>query len=116
MSFALLLLPAFIPIPGWEPRTGDPTGPNKIWLRWTTPESNTDPSGLGKGIAYVIEEDFCEKMIPSFRDCSGSDCWVNCHEITGAFLRSFANYEANHALLRFVNVTEPCMREPAVAA
>ena len=116
MSFALLLLPAFIPIPGWEPRTGDPTGPNKIWLRWTTPESNTDPSGLGKGIAYVIEEDFCEKMIPSFRDCSGSDCWVNCHEINGAILRAFANYEANHALLRFVNVTEPCMREPAVAA
>ena len=116
MSFALILLPAFIPIPGWEPRTGDPTGPNKIWLRWTTPESNTDPSGLGKGIAYVIEEDFCEKMIPSFRDCSGSDCWVNCHEINGAILRAFANYEANHALLRFVNVTEPCMREPAVAA
>ena len=37
-------------------------------VRWNRPTGALDESGLGSGLTYFIEPDFCTKMMPSFDD------------------------------------------------
>lgn len=80
--------------------------------RWTMPPSADSEEGLGGGIAFAVEPDFCSKVMGSLVDSS----YATCEYIEQATLRAFDTWAANHPDISFVNVSEACAADPAVVA
>ena len=84
---------------------------------WSLPADFDDHSGLGGGIAYAIEPDFCERLLPKFREQTQSTwgkvvnlgvTFVDCEEIADALARAFTTWASNHHLIHFKDVTSIC--------
>ena len=85
--------------------------------RWTVPEALGSREGLGGGLAWVIDESFCEQLLGGFPERSiirglaiPALEFVSCDDIKAAVLRGFATWTANHRLIRFSEITDtvPC--------
>ena len=76
------------------------------------PASSDSDEGLGGGIAFAVEPDFCSKVMDTLEDRS----YATCEYIEAATLRAFDTWAANHADVSFVNVTDLCTTDPAVVA
>ena len=86
---------------------------------WSMPTASNDEAGLGGGITFAIDDKLCERLLVRFREQS-QDTWaavmnlgikfVDCAEIYDAINRAFGTWSANHKLLQFKDVTEPCRR------
>lgn len=84
---------------------------------WSLPADSADETGLGGGIAYAIEEGFCDRLIHRFREQSQSTfakvinlgvTFVDCDEIKDAIARAFSTWAANHKLISFKDVSAVC--------
>ena len=84
---------------------------------WSLPVAADDESGLGGGIAYVIEPGFCQRLLGRFREHSTSTWatvfnlgveFVDCSSIEDAISRAFTTWAANHKLIGFKDVTAVC--------
>lgn len=75
--------------------------------RWNRPASANDNSGLGSGLTYFIEPDFCTKMFPSFDDRQ----YIWCRDIQASILRAFVTWSSNHPDIRFMNATDVCLKD-----
>ena len=70
-----------------------PATPNaSLMFRWTMPADFADESGLGGGLSYAMEPDFCAKMMGHFSDRD----WITCGSINSAIHRAFESWAANH--------------------
>lgn len=78
--------------------------------RWNFPTRAGDESGLGGGLTYYVEPDFCSKMFPSFADRG----YIRCRDMHASMLRAFDTWAANHPDIKFMNATDKCMNEPEV--
>jgi hypothetical protein len=72
--------------------------------------------GLGGGIEYAVDDDFCVYLIPRFLD----DPKPTCEQLRAVIQRAFDKWAAGHPILRFVDVTgkikpelPPAGRDPA---
>ena len=87
-------------------------------FRWTVPAEQANTDGLGGGLFWALDPQFCEKMLTMFPERNiflGVDFldvdFLNCDDIKAALLRGFATWSDNHRLLNFVDISEsaPCM-------
>ena len=85
--------------------------------RWTVPADSHSTEGLGGGIGYVVDENFCKEMLSRFpeRDLFHGLEWsamqfVHCNDIMVALERGFATWSANHRLISFTDLkaSAPC--------
>ena len=76
---------------------------------WTTPSGQWDEQGLGGGLTYAWDSTLCDDLLPHFneRHVWGVE-FVSCKSLRAAMERAFASWEANHALVRFHDVTNMC--------
>ena len=58
--------------------------------RWTMPPSADSEEGLGGGIAFAVEPDFCSKVMDSLVDSN----YATCEYIEQATLRAFETWAA----------------------
>eukprot|EP00900_Chrysochromulina_parva_P007250 jgi/Chrpa1/16526/Chrysochromulina_OHIO_Genome00007661-RA len=86
-------------------------------FRWTVPAEQANTDGLGGGLFWALDPQFCEKMLTKFPERNiflGVDFldvdFLNCDDIKAALLRGFATWSDNHRLLNFVDISEsaPC--------
>jgi len=81
-----------------------------LLLRWSMPSDSRDTSGLGGGLTFAVEPDFCSKLMPHFNDRR----WIDCEMVDDAIHRAFASWSANHQMVSFVNVSSHCANDVAV--
>jgi hypothetical protein len=77
--------------------------------RWTMPASSDSTAGLGNGLSWALEAQFCDQMVPLFPENDGMFGlveFVSCTEIKAAVARAFATWADNHQVLSFVDVTD----------
>jgi hypothetical protein len=67
-------------------------------------------SGLGGGLAFTLEPEFCEKLLPQV------ESFIRCAYIQSAILRAFETWSSNHPDISFVNVTDLCAVDPSVVS
>lgn len=88
------------------------SGENKAQLqRWMFPATSSDTNGLGGGLAFTVEPDFCEKLMPQMEDRS----FIWCRDLQASMLRAMETWAANHQDIDFINATDKCAAEAAVA-
>jgi len=102
MLALLPMLLGFVTIPSKENAS--------LVFRWTLPADSSDSSGLGGGLSYAMEPDFCPKMIDHFRDKE----WISCDGIAHAIRRAFQSWAANHQMISFTNVSATCRADASV--
>ena len=85
--------------------------------RWHVPTSVESTEGLGGGLAWVLDDDFCAQMISRFPERSfvrglelPAISFVSCEEIKAAIQRGFDTWSANHRLISFTDISTstPC--------
>ena len=83
-------------------------------LRWTKPPPDSSGSsraeGLGEGIGYAFEPDFCSNMLLRFEE----RYFMNCTDIKSSIRRAFATWAVNNQDIAFVDVTTACTDDEAV--
>ena len=77
--------------------------------RWHMPADTNSNAGLGGGLAWVLEPDFCERIISRFPEESVAGGlnlfqFVTCTEVAEAIARGFATWEKNHKHITFRNL------------
>ena len=98
---------------------GDLTLLNRYVYRWSMPVDSGSNEGLGGGLSWVLDPDFCEQMLPQFPEGAKSSwvgySFVTCNDILVALARGFATWEANHKHIQFRDVgdTEACANRSA---
>ena len=78
--------------------------------RWSYPAESSSLQGLGGGLAFVMAPDFCDKILPSFREDSliasfGLRRWVSCTDLLDAFQRGFDTWSDNSRAISFTDVS-----------
>ena len=80
-------------------------------FRWTVPEAISSSSGLGGGLSYVVDENFCADMLGRFPERDLIDGYeisalqfVHCADLRNALQRGFATWADNHRLISFTDV------------
>ena len=70
----------------------------------------TDPyKGLGQGLTYAVDADFCERILPQFSERDGSFFnFVDCKLLRAALNRAFNTWSDNHPAINFFDVTKLC--------
>ena len=89
---AALLNPAACFVPYFPSRTDD-----EHTYRWQFPQQSTALDGLGGGITWAVQGNFCEQLLPTF----GSERQFNlvdCEAIMDTIVRGFATWSANHTM------------------
>ena len=108
-----LLTHAWVFYPG-QVIPGDPR------FAWTQPADFSDDAGLGGGITYALDPALCSTILPQFKEEAAESMlsfsnfgvtFVDCTEITDAFMRAFAMWASNHRVLHFVDVSAACTAE-----
>ena len=118
-AFALLLRPerasAFVVNGGAQSHV-----PSKLpggAHRWSVPAAASGIDGLGGGIAWILDDDFCTNMIGHFPERNlfygleiSAIQFVHCSDIRDAIQRGFATWAANHRLISFsdISASGPC--------
>ena len=68
--------------------------------------------GLGGGISWALSDDFCEKIIPRFKERDAqtvaASWFVNCEELTDSFTRAFATWSSNLKNINFKHLEKHC--------
>lgn len=78
---------------------------------WTTPADPLSTEGLGGGITYAVDTDFCNRILPQFREGSDLDKmfgFITCKLLRAALNRAFSTWSDNHPAISFYDVTERC--------
>lgn len=92
--------------------------PNRF--AWSQPADFSDDTGLGGGITYALDPALCSTILPQFKEEAAESMlsfsnfgvtFVDCTEITDAFMRAFAMWASNHRVLHFVDVSAACTAE-----
>eukprot|EP00908_Phaeocystis_cordata_P001068 Transcript_11143.p1 GENE.Transcript_11143~~Transcript_11143.p1 ORF type:complete len:693 (-),score=59.63 Transcript_11143:840-2717(-) len=90
-------------------------GPNNPFsLKWSMAQNNSYDYGLNGGIAFVFSPDFdtfCKQLLFKMPENDGAFQWARCEEMQNAVMRAMATWEANHQMIKFVDVTKACERE-----
>jgi len=85
--------------------------------RWSVPTMTADTTGLGGGLAWVIDESFCDHLLAQFPERTvmrgielRSLDFLGCNDIKAALLRGFATWSDNHRLISFTDISRsaPC--------
>ena len=83
-------------------------------LRWTKPPPASSGSsraeGLGEGIGYAFEADFCSSMLQRFEE----RYFMSCNDVKSSIRRAFATWAVNNQDVAFVDVTTACTNDEAV--
>lgn len=84
--------------------------------RWSVAPTLRSEYGLGGGITYAYDEEFCADMVPKFAE--GNDLttikayeFVNCDAIKAVMQNAFATWEGNNRNIYFTDVTSICTGE-----
>ena len=103
-----------------EIAAGDLRGLSNVAHRWHLPADSASNQGLGGGLGWVLESEFCEGIISRFPEESvvgGFNLmrFVTCVEIVEAIARGFEVWAADHKDVFFRNLagTEQCARRSA---
>ena len=88
--------------------------------RWSMPADTGSSAGLAGGLAWVMDDAFCDNILGrfperdllSFVELPGLQ-FVSCDDVRDAILRGFATWTANHRLISFTNIgsTSPCQHD-----
>ena len=109
-----LLAQAWVFYPGMVEYDG------KHHFGWSQPADFSDDAGLGGGITYALDPALCSTILPQFKEEAAESMlsfsnfgvtFVDCTEITDAFMRAFAMWASNHRVLHFVEVSAACAAE-----
>ena len=81
-------------------------------FKWTVPADSGSGDGLGGGIAFVVNQSFCDSIIQRFpeRDLIygltvSSLQFVHCSDLMNALQRGFSTWSSNHRLISFTDIT-----------
>ncbi len=117
----LALGSGYVILPGmhmfYEPDdpSSEMAGPNNPFsLKWSMAQNNSYDYGLNGGIAFVFSPDFdtfCKQLLFKMPENDGAFQWARCEEMQNAVMRAMATWEANHQMIKFVDVTKACERE-----
>ena len=91
---------------GW-PHTDIPDQ-QLLGYTWKVPSDPTSKDGLGGGITWAWDPNFCDQIMPRFREDFFFVPFVTCSMIKAAMGRGFASWASNHAMLSFTDVTVEC--------
>ena len=94
--------------------------------RWRAPSASSDLAGLGGGLAWVLDDKFCDEIMPHFPEKSvvSGISWLNvadfvtCDDLKAAILRGFSTWTENHRRVSFddISKTASCaMHSPSVS-
>lgn len=75
---------------------------------WRIPEEPTSHDGLGGGITWAWDPNFCRQILPMFQEDFFFVPFVTCSMIKAAMGRGFASWSTNSARLSFTDVTVEC--------
>lgn len=103
-----LVLTTLTAAQGWTPNARDVQNPLETALRWAASDADADSDrGLGGGLSYAVDRDFCAKMLPRVADdlWTGAHVLVDCAAVHAAVARAFRIWEVNHPSIRFVDVS-----------
>ena len=103
-----------------EIAAGDLRGLSNVAHRWHLPADSASNQGLGGGLGWVLESEFCEGIISRFPEESvvgGFNLmrFVTCVEIVEAIARGFEVWAADHKDVHFRDLagTEQCAHRSA---
>ena len=108
----LLLAGASAFAPTWKALTATQAHPGSYL--WTTPADPLSTEGLGGGITYAVDAQFCDKIIPQFREGSNLDKmfgFITCKLLRAALNRAFSTWSDNSPAISFYDITERCEAE-----
>ena len=115
----LPLSSAYVILPGMHKYPDRPA----FGIRWNSPTKrdtwpkNTVNDGLAGGLAFAYSpsfDAFCDGLVDQMLENTATIKWANCEEIENAVMRAMATWEANHQVIKFVDVTQACARDPSV--
>ena len=79
------------------------TSANPGVARWTSPSDPLSTEGLGRGISYVVDVNFCETFLPHV-----SSSRITCGDVQDAIGRSFATWSRSTSAISFFNASSWC--------
>lgn len=83
-------------------------------MRWATSTNNSYDIGLTGGIAFAYSPSlgvFCSELTHKMKENGANLEWASCEQIENAVMRAMATWAANHQMIKFVDVTQACVRE-----
>jgi hypothetical protein len=83
----ILALHALGAAQGWTPNALDE---HETAMHWAAPAPNSD-RGLGGGLTYAIDRDFCNRLLPRVADdlWTGARVLIDCTAVHAAVVRAF---------------------------
>lgn len=84
---------------------------SKPVFRWTRDADAFGGEGLGGGITWAMHPDFCDDVIPAFREerfFFNTVQFMTCDTLRHAIDVAFQTWSSNHQLINFKDVTDEC--------
>ncbi|KAJ1637559.1 hypothetical protein T492DRAFT_950653 [Pavlovales sp. CCMP2436] len=83
-------------------------------IAWPLPEDVLDDTGLGGGIAFSLDANFCKNLLPMFKEDDQQAqiqvfAFVACADINDSIARAMSTWSSNHPYIDFYNVTDDCV-------
>lgn len=88
--------------------------------KWSMPDDGPmnafSTEGLGRGLAYAIDEDLCDELLPHFRESSRGYWSVTCDMLHQVIHRSFATWAAHADSISFHEETSLCIAQGGLSS
>jgi len=81
-------------------------------IAWPMPTEPLSDTGLGGGLAFAIDPQMCDRLLPQFKEDDNLQVsvirFVTCEDINDAIERAMTTWSNNHPYIKFYNVSDEC--------
>ena len=107
MTRAAVLLALLPHAAAWVNYYASELDPVSLIYRWDSPSEFSSDAGLGSGLTWAAQDDFCSKLLPRFYAETQFNL-VECEDLMDSIVRGFSTWSTNHRRVTFYDLTSEC--------